>query len=105
MIWRECDVRSWEEQVALFQAGFEAFGQIDIVIANAGIRETGGFLDVDEDENGLPEKPIMDTLAVNLSGALFTTRLGAYYLDRGTGASHRTGRAIIHVGYLFQHQW
>jgi NAD(P)-dependent dehydrogenase (short-subunit alcohol dehydrogenase family) len=31
------DVTSWEEQLALFQAGFEKYGRIDYVIANAGM--------------------------------------------------------------------
>lgn len=71
-VWRQCDVRNWDDQVALFQAGFDAFGRVDIVIANAGIRETGGFMDVTQDENGLPTKPVMDTLDVNLTGVLYS---------------------------------
>ncbi|KZV97039.1 NAD(P)-binding protein [Exidia glandulosa HHB12029] len=98
-VWRQCDVRDWDQQVALFQAGFEAFGRIDIVIANAGIREIGGFMDVMQDENGLPQKPVTDTLDVNLTGVLYTTRLGIYYLGR-TPESQRAARAIIHIGSM-----
>jgi NAD(P)-dependent dehydrogenase (short-subunit alcohol dehydrogenase family) len=31
-----CDVSSWEDQVALFGAGFEKYGRIDSVVINAG---------------------------------------------------------------------
>ena len=33
----ECDVTSWDEQVALFEAGYKKFGRIDFVIPNAGM--------------------------------------------------------------------
>lgn len=31
------DVTSWEDQLALFEAGWEKYGRIDYVIANAGM--------------------------------------------------------------------
>ncbi len=33
----KCDVTSWDEQVALFEAGYKKFGRIDFVVPNAGM--------------------------------------------------------------------
>lgn len=33
----QCDVTSWDDQVSLFKAGYEKYGRIDYVIANAGV--------------------------------------------------------------------
>lgn len=32
----KCDVTSWDDQVALFELGRKAYGNIDIVLPNAG---------------------------------------------------------------------
>ncbi|EJD41041.1 NAD(P)-binding protein [Auricularia subglabra TFB-10046 SS5] len=96
-VWRQCDVRNWDDQVGLFEAGVDAFGQLDIVIANAGIREMGVFMDFEHDEQGRPCKPLMDTMDVNLTGVLYTARLGVYHLTKGP---ERPGRAIIMVGSM-----
>ncbi|KAH7102392.1 NAD(P)-binding protein [Auriculariales sp. MPI-PUGE-AT-0066] len=98
-VWRQCDVRQWDDQVALFEEGVTAFGGIDVVIANAGIRETGTFMDITSDETGRPMKPVMDTLDVNLTGVLYTVRLGVYHLKRTTN-NRAPHKAIILVGSM-----
>jgi NAD(P)-dependent dehydrogenase (short-subunit alcohol dehydrogenase family) len=35
----KCDVTSWEEQEALFAAGYAKYGKIDYVVPNAGKRD------------------------------------------------------------------
>ena len=37
----KCDVTSWADQLALFQLAVTTFGDVDIVIPNAGIGEKG----------------------------------------------------------------
>jgi NADP-dependent 3-hydroxy acid dehydrogenase YdfG len=40
-----CDVTEWEQQQALVAAALDAFGQLDVVFANAGFGATRGFLE------------------------------------------------------------
>jgi len=40
-----CDVTEWEQQQAMVAAALEAFGQLDVVFANAGFGATRGFLE------------------------------------------------------------
>jgi NADP-dependent 3-hydroxy acid dehydrogenase YdfG len=39
-----CDVTEWDEQEALVQRALDAYGQIDVVFANAGFGAARGFL-------------------------------------------------------------
>jgi NADP-dependent 3-hydroxy acid dehydrogenase YdfG len=40
-----CDVTEWEQQQAMVAAALDAFGQLDVVFANAGFGATRGFLE------------------------------------------------------------
>jgi NADP-dependent 3-hydroxy acid dehydrogenase YdfG len=40
-----CDVTEWEQQEAMVSAALDAFGQLDVVFANAGFGATRGFLE------------------------------------------------------------
>jgi len=40
-----CDVTEWEQQEAMVAAALDAFGQLDVVFANAGFGATRGFLE------------------------------------------------------------
>jgi NADP-dependent 3-hydroxy acid dehydrogenase YdfG len=40
-----CDVTEWEQQEAMVAAALSAFGQLDVVFANAGFGATRGFLE------------------------------------------------------------
>jgi NADP-dependent 3-hydroxy acid dehydrogenase YdfG len=40
-----CDVTEWDQQEAMVAAALEAFGQLDVVFANAGFGATRGFLE------------------------------------------------------------
>ena len=40
-----CDVTEWEQQEAMVAAALEAFGQLDVVFANAGFGARRGFLE------------------------------------------------------------
>ncbi|KAL0956837.1 hypothetical protein HGRIS_002949 [Hohenbuehelia grisea] len=77
----KCDVTVWEDQVALFQLAFSKFGAVDIVIPNAGVNEIHK-LDEIKLENGVPLKPKLTTIDVNLTGVLYTTHLALHYLPQ-----------------------
>ena len=92
-----CDVRSWEDQVALFKlaATVNPSGAgIDAVVAGAGIVEMGDAVSgpifdlprgLDRDS---PPPPRLNVLAVNLTGVMYTTHLALFWLRRNPGPPH-----------------
>lgn len=70
LIFKKCDVSSWQDQAASFKEVYGEFGRIDVVCANAGISEKGGsdLARIEEDE---PKKPNLQVLDVNLTGAIY----------------------------------
>lgn len=76
------DVTSWKNQSEMFKAAEKEYGKIDHVFANAGISPTITLLEDDVDENGDLLPPKMNTLNVNLTGCLYTVKLGIHYLKK-----------------------
>ncbi|BGP44074.1 hypothetical protein JCM10450v2_008291 [Rhodotorula kratochvilovae] len=74
------DVTSWESQVALFEHAVKTYGQIDVVVANAGIFESGALLDWTVDAEGKLTKPDLGTIDINVVGTLYTARLAFHHL-------------------------
>lgn len=71
---------NWDDQIALFAAGFKAWGAIDIVLPNAGVNEIGRFDQRLEDgPQDKPTKPNLKTLEIDLIGVLYTTRIAMWY--------------------------
>ena len=66
----KCDVRSWDQQLTLFQIAMRTYNQLDIVIPNAGVAEIGRFGETSTSE--VPVKPDITTLEVNLIGVLYS---------------------------------
>jgi NADP-dependent 3-hydroxy acid dehydrogenase YdfG len=64
---QSCDVRDLDALVRLCDATAEAFGRIDIVVANAGVGAHGPFLD-------LSREHLDEMLDVNLKGTLYAIR-------------------------------
>jgi NADP-dependent 3-hydroxy acid dehydrogenase YdfG len=64
---QSCDVRDLNALVRLCDATAEAFGGIDIVVANAGVGAYGPFLD-------LSREHLDEMLDVNLKGTLYAIR-------------------------------
>jgi NADP-dependent 3-hydroxy acid dehydrogenase YdfG len=64
---RECDVRDPAQVQAAVDATVDAFGRLDIVVANAGVGSYGDFLDI-------PLEEIDAMIDVNLKGTLYTAR-------------------------------
>lgn len=73
-----CDVRDYDQQVAAVNETVSAFGQLDVVIANAGV---GGYAAVDEMELDT-WRNIIDT---NLTGVFYTVKASVDELKRNQG--------------------
>ncbi|KAF1949676.1 NAD(P)-binding protein [Byssothecium circinans] len=79
---KKVDVTSWSDQAGLFKAAHAEYGRIDHVFANAGIGPTESFLEEDLDEDGELKKPNLKTVEVNLTGVIYTVKLGIHYLRK-----------------------
>jgi NADP-dependent 3-hydroxy acid dehydrogenase YdfG len=74
-----CDVTEWDQVEAMAAAGLDAFGQIDVVFANAGFGATRGFLE---------ESPEhwRSMVLTNVYGVALTIRATLpHLLERGDG--------------------
>ncbi|RDW79999.1 short-chain dehydrogenase [Coleophoma cylindrospora] len=80
---KRCDISDWEAQKKAFDEVYQETGTIDIVIANAGISERGNFLSRDEGE---AQKPTLTTLDVNVSGTLYSIKLGIHYMRKNSAS-------------------
>ncbi|GMK57461.1 hypothetical protein CspeluHIS016_0402950 [Cutaneotrichosporon spelunceum] len=96
---RRCDVTNWDDQVALFAAGAQAFGNIDIVLPNAGINEMGHFDPREDGDVTKLTKPNLKTLDVDLTGVLYTTRIALWYFANDKRADPGL-RAIVFTGSM-----
>src|SRR5204862_812785 len=64
---RACDVRRPEDLEALVAAAIDEFGQLDILVANAGVGAYGPFLD-------LTLEWLDEMVDVNLKGTIYAVR-------------------------------
>lgn len=68
-----CDVASWTSQAAAFKAVFEAHGGVvDVVVANAGVTEGGGWEEEEDGEGGPREPRVGGVVGVNLVGVVYS---------------------------------
>ncbi|KAI1620037.1 hypothetical protein EDD37DRAFT_654146 [Exophiala viscosa] len=76
------NITVWTEMSALFQKTKSHFGQIDLVVANAGIMETRSFFDFETDGGGglVEDKGIYRVIDVNLKGTMNTLRLAMFHM-------------------------
>lgn len=70
IVWKRCDVSSWQDQADKFKQVYREFGRIDVVCANAGISEqgTGAMSSIEDDE---PQQPNLKIMDVNLTGVIY----------------------------------
>ncbi|KAJ4360988.1 uncharacterized protein N0V89_001557 [Didymosphaeria variabile] len=66
------NIADWDNMRTLFREAKNKFGQVDIVVANAGMMESQNFFDFEEDEAGelLESRDSQRVLDVNLKGTL-----------------------------------
>lgn len=83
--YQHCDVTSYADTLALFEAAHKAFGRIDHAIANAGIGEQGNIFDQELTLESVKEEPkrAMDVVDVNLKGEIYFARIASVYLRQG----------------------
>ncbi|KAF2966218.1 hypothetical protein GQX73_g7337 [Xylaria multiplex] len=85
---KECNISSWEQQKAAFQAVHEEIGHIDVVVANAGITEGGRSWLVPPSPAKNPgeldelDEPRLKVLDVNLTGNVYSVKLALHYMQR-----------------------
>ena len=65
---KKADISKWEELAAAFEQIYQEQGQINVVMANAGISREGKLI-MDEEK---PSKPTLGTLDVNLTGTIYS---------------------------------
>lgn len=82
-----CDVTSYADNLALYDAAFEAFGRVDHAISNAGLGEQGNIISPDLTLESVREEPknSVRPVDVNLKGPVYFARLASVYLRQ---ASH-----------------
>lgn len=64
------DVSNREDQFNLVKQAVEAFGQLDVIVNNAGIESVGPFLNIDADE-------LNKVFSINVNGVVFGTQAAA----------------------------
>ncbi|KAF2267735.1 NAD(P)-binding protein [Lojkania enalia] len=71
-IYHPTNIIDWSDMKLLFRETRKRFEQVDIVIANAGVMESKGFFDFEEDEHGELKEPIdaYRVIDVNLKGTM-----------------------------------
>ena len=80
-----CDVRNWQSQVDFFRtaAQLSPHGGIDSIVANAGVSDARGALEMMPDLDAeTPRPPDLKCFEVNLVGVMYTTQLAMFYLPR-----------------------
>ncbi|KAF3036269.1 hypothetical protein E8E12_000136 [Didymella heteroderae] len=82
-LFHETDITDWQSMRSLFRTSKERFGQVDIVIANAGLMESRDFFNFEEDENGELKDPkeAHKVIDVNLKGSMNTLRLAMHAMQ------------------------
>ncbi|KAJ8696012.1 hypothetical protein PTI98_005914 [Pleurotus ostreatus] len=94
----KCDVTNWDDQVQLFELAIATYGAVDIVVPNAGVTEGVPF-DAVKLVDGLPTKPKLTTLDVNLTGVVYSIHLALHYLKLNR-VEKDSLKALIMIGSM-----
>lgn len=73
-----CDIRKPEDCARLMELAVKTFGQIDSIIANAGIGLYGGIMDYTDER-------LNEMMQTNLQGTIWTVRAAVPHLKKNTG--------------------
>lgn len=77
-----CDVTDYDSQIAAFESAteFSQKGELDAVLAFAGVGGVGTLVDHVTASDGVPAPPSTKTIDVNVKGVLYTATLALHYL-------------------------
>ncbi|OCK76498.1 NAD(P)-binding protein [Lepidopterella palustris CBS 459.81] len=82
---RNVDISSWDDLVNVFASTLTKFGQIDVVVANAGISEPRGqYFNLKVDDGGKPQPLELSVVDVDIKGTMYTAALGCHYMKGGS---------------------
>ena len=95
-----CNITSWRDQRAGFEAAYAKFGRIDAVFVNAGIAEYKDQFFTDElDADGKLKEPDRRVLNIDMDAASDTTKLAMHYLRKNREGGQIAMTASL-AGYL-----
>ena len=95
-----CNITSWKDQRAGFEAAYSKFGRIDAVFVNAGISEYKDQFFTDEsDSQGKLKEPDRRVLNIDMDAASDTTKLAIHYLRKNKEGGQIAMTASL-AGYL-----
>ena len=79
-----CDVTSYAQNLALFDAALQTCGRVDHAVAVAGLGEQGKMFDPALTLDSVREEPVrsMKVVDVNLKGPLYFARIASVYLNQ-----------------------
>ncbi|KAF2013704.1 NAD(P)-binding protein [Aaosphaeria arxii CBS 175.79] len=96
----KCNITSWKDQRAGFEAAYKRFGRIDAVFVNAGIAEyKDQFFTDDLDADGKLKEPDRRVLNIDMDAAADTTKLAIHYLRKNKEGGQIALTASL-AGYL-----
>ncbi|OCT48436.1 Short-chain dehydrogenase reductase 3b [Cladophialophora carrionii] len=99
-LYQQCDITSWKQQRAAFEAGVQKFGSIDCVFVNAGIAEYKDQFFKDElDADGLLKEPDRRVVDIDMHAANDTAKLAIHYI-RKKGPEKKRGGSIVMTASL-----
>ncbi|KAH7136147.1 hypothetical protein B0J11DRAFT_576691 [Dendryphion nanum] len=96
-LYHPSNIVEWDSVKELFRKTRQQFGQVDIVIANAGMMESKEFYDLEEDEEGELKEPVeaYKVIDVNLKGTMNTLRLAMHAMKSNTPDSEGSRGSVI----------
>ncbi|OAL48870.1 NAD(P)-binding protein [Pyrenochaeta sp. DS3sAY3a] len=96
-----CNITSWADQRAGFEAAYAKFGRIDCVFVNAGIAEYADQFFTDAlDGAGKLQEPDRRVLNIDMDAASDTTKLAIHYLRKNGAQGGQIALTASLAGYL-----
>ena len=96
----QCDVKSYESQVTLFQTVWKRWGRLDVLIANAGCIDQGSHYNFGGRHaaiDDIPSEPDTTCTDIDFKGTIFGTRLATHFMRNNP---HGHGGKIIVTGSM-----
>lgn len=94
---RKVDVRSYSDNLGLFQDAFATHGRVDHALSFAGVTEGQNWFAPELDLESIKEAPNTAVLDINLLGACYFARIAAVYLRQG---ENRGDKSLLLTGSL-----